>query len=101
MQTSSFEIPSSSIPAQMPTAQKLDWKQQKETQALARKKENDLKKCEEKIEQLEQKSAALDDEIAKPENATNAVKLQTLSKEKADLVAELEMLYAKWEELSE
>ncbi len=101
VQTSSFEIPSSSIPAQMPTAQKLDWKQQKETQALARKKENDLKKCEEKIEQLEQKSAALDDEIAKPENATNAVKLQTLSKEKADLVAELEMLYAKWEELSE
>ena len=38
-----------------PSAQKLDWKQQKEQQAIARKKENDLKKCEKRIEQLETK----------------------------------------------
>ena len=84
-----------------PSAQKLDWKQQKESQALARKKENDLKKCEARIEELESKGNALDEEMAKPENATNVSRLQELAKEKEKVEAELEELYAKWEELSE
>lgn len=84
-----------------PSAQKLDWKQQKETQAQARKKENDLKKCEARIEELEQKSASLDMEMAKPENATNSAKLQELTKEKETVCNELEQLYEKWETLSE
>lgn len=84
-----------------PSAQKLDWKQQKENQALARKKENDLKKCETKIEELELKNTALDEEMAKPENATNVAKLQELANEKETIESELENLYAKWEELSE
>ncbi len=83
------------------SAQKLDWKQQKENQALIRKRENDLKKCEEKIEALETRSAALDEEMAKPEIATNSVKLQEIATEKEGIEAELETLYAKWEELSE
>ncbi len=83
------------------STQKLDWKQQKETQAQARKKENDLKKCEARIEELEQKSASLDTEMAKPENATNSAKLQELSKEKETVCNELEELYEKWEALSE
>lgn len=89
------------VPANEPSAQKLDWKQQKETQAQARKRENDLKKCETRIEELEQKCASLDEEMAKPQNATNSVKLQELAKEKETLSAELETLYEKWEELSE
>lgn len=84
-----------------PSTQKLDWKQQKENQAQARKRENDLKKCETRIEELEQKCETLDAEMAKPENATNSAKLQELSKEKETLSAELETLYEKWEELSE
>lgn len=92
---------SSSTNAEEPSAQKLDWKQQKETQSLIRKRENDLKKCEEKIETLETKSAALDEEMAKPEIATNSAKLQEIAKEKEKLDAELETLYTKWEELSE
>ena len=87
--------------AEAPSPQKLDWKQQKETQALLRKKENDLKKCEEKIETLETKNAALDEEMAKPEIATNSAKLQEIAKEKEIVEAELETLYAKWEALSE
>lgn len=83
-----------------PSAQKLDWKQQKENQALMRKKENELKKCEEKIEKLEARNQELDDEMAKPENATNVAKLQEISKEKASIEAELEELYEKWDELS-
>lgn len=95
------DTPAANGKTEAPSTQKLDWKQQKETQALLRKKENDLKKCEEKIETLETKNAALDDEMAKPEIATNSAKLQEIAKEKAAVEAELETLYAKWEELSE
>ena len=84
-----------------PSAQKLDWKQQKEQQAIARKKENDLKKCEKRIEQLETKDKTLDKEMAKPENATNVAKLQELVKQKEEVTAELERLYEDWEKLSE
>jgi len=84
-----------------PSAQKLDWKQQKETQALIRKRENDLKKCEERIATLEAKNAALDTEMAKPEIATNSAKLQEIAQNKANIEAELEELYAKWEELAD
>ena len=91
----------SSVKTEQPSAQKLDWKQQKETQALLRKKENDLKKCEEKIETLEARSTALDEEMAKPEIATNSARLQEIAKEKEALGNELAALYAKWEELLE
>lgn len=84
-----------------PSAQKLDWKQQKESQALLRKRENDLKKCEARIEALETRNAALDEEMAKPEIATNSAKLQEIASEKATIETELEELYARWEELSE
>ena len=89
------------IKTQEPSAQKLDWKQQKEAQAILRKKENDLKKCEEKIDLLERKNVALDEEMTKPEIATNSVKLQEIAKEKETIETELEVLYAKWEALSE
>lgn len=84
-----------------PSAQKLDWKQQKENQALIRKRENDLKKCEDKIQALETKSAALDEEMAKPEIATNSVRLQEIAAEKEHIESELEELYSRWETLSE
>lgn len=89
------------VHAYEPSAQKLDWKQQKENQAQARKRENDLKKCETQIEALEKKCAALDEEMTKPENATNSARLQELSNEREMLSSELEALYEKWEELSE
>lgn len=94
-------VSETAVSAKEPSAQKLDWKQQKEIQAMARKKQNDLKKCEAQIEELENRCAALDEEIAKPENATNSVRLQELSDEKEKLSSELEALYEKWEELCE
>lgn len=84
-----------------PSTQKLEWQQKKEAQAIARKKENDLKRCEETIEKLEQKNAMLDEKMAKPENATSVAKLQEFAREKAQIETELEELYAKWETLSE
>jgi ATP-binding cassette subfamily F protein 3 len=79
---------------------KLDWKQQKENQAIARKRENDIKKCEARIEELETRGARLDEEISKPEIATNSVKLQEVVAERAKVENELAKLYDKWEELS-
>jgi ATP-binding cassette subfamily F protein 3 len=82
------------------TAVKLDWKQQKESQALARKRENDIKKCEARIEELENLGAKLDEEMTKPEVATNSVKLQEVATKRAKVDEELSELYEKWEELS-
>jgi ATP-binding cassette subfamily F protein 3 len=79
---------------------KLDWKQKKENQAIARKRENDIKKCEDRIEKLEVKGTELDEEMSKPEIATNSAKLQELAKQRADVDNELAELYEKWEELS-
>ncbi|MDO4469255.1 MAG: ABC-F family ATP-binding cassette domain-containing protein [Bacillota bacterium] len=83
------------------SAVKLDWKQQKEEQARLRKKENDLKKTEALIEELETRDSEIDEEMAKPEVATNVAECVRLSKEKAEIAQKLEELYEKWEELAE
>lgn len=78
---------------------KLDWQTQKELQAKQRKRENDLKKCEEEITALEEKNAMLDEQMSLPKNATNSAKLQEIAKEKEHLALQLEALYEKWETL--
>lgn len=78
----------------------LDYKAQKEAQAALRKKENELKKCEERIDTLETRNKELEELMADPKNATNSVKLQELSEEFNNNTSELEALYEKWEELS-
>ncbi len=80
---------------------KLDWKAQKEEQAKLRKKENDLKKCEERIAKLEDENSQIDSEMAKPEIATNSVKLQELANKQQANLDELEKLYEQWESLAE
>ena len=80
---------------------KLDWKAQKEEQARLRKKENDLKKCEEKIARLEARISEIDTEMSDPAIGTQVAKLQDLSKEQAACQEQLEKLYEQWEELAE
>ena len=80
---------------------KLDWKAQKEEQARLRKKENDLKKCEEKIAELEARSSEIDTEMSDPTIGTQVAKLQELSKEQTSCQEQLEKLYEQWEELAE
>lgn len=80
---------------------KEDWKQKKEAQAKARKRANDLKKCEEKISSLEEKLEELDRTMALPENAANSARLLELSKEQSEISGELNLLYEQWEELAE
>ncbi len=101
------DILSVSLPTAQQTASaadsesKADWKQQKEEQARLRKRENDLKKCEERIEKLENRKQELDEEMAKPDVATNVARLQEISKEQEGIEAELGALYEMWEELAE
>ena len=83
------------------SATKLDWKQQKEEQARIRKRENELKKTEKAIEELETRDAQIDEEMSDPQVATNVAKCVELSKEKAEIAEKLEELYEKWEELAQ
>ncbi len=80
---------------------KTDWKSQKEQQAALRKRENDLKKCEARIEALENRNAEIDELMASPDVCTDVAKLQELSREKEINDAELAGLYESWETLSE
>ena len=84
-----------------PNDLKLEWKAQKEEQARLRKKENDLKKCEEQIARLEARVSEIDTEMSDPAIGTQVAKLQELSKEQAACQEQLEKLYEQWEELAE
>ncbi len=80
---------------------KLDWKAQKEAQARLRKWQNDLKKTEESIHQLETRNTQIDDLLTQEEVYTDVGRLMELNKEKEELEEKLEALYAVWEELAE
>ena len=79
---------------------KLSWQQQKEEQARQRKRENELKKVEARIEELETRDKEIDETMILPDICTNVAECAKLSKEKAAITEELEGLYEKWEELA-
>ena len=79
----------------------VDIQQKKEEQARIRKRENELKKTEKAIEDLENRDKEIDEELAKQEIATDPSKCIPLSSEKAEIAQKLEVLYEKWEELAQ
>ena len=83
------------------TENKLDWKAQKEAQAQERKRQNDLKKVEARIAELEARDKEIDTEMEDPAVFTSMFKCQELSKEKDVNLTELEELYEQWEMLAE
>ena len=88
-------------PLEKMSSTKQDWQQKKEEQARIRKRENELKKTEKAIEELETRDKEIDEELAKPEVATDPSKCIPLSAEKAEIAEKLEELYEKWEELAQ
>ena len=80
---------------------KLTWQEQKEQQAKERKRQNELKKTEQRIEVLETRNEEIDELMTHEDVYSNSVKCQELSIEKADNETELEELYEKWEELAQ
>ena len=78
---------------------KLTWQQQKEEQARKRKQEAELKKTEQRIEELETRDKEIDETLVLPDVCTNVGRCAELSREKDKIQAELEELYEKWETL--
>lgn len=83
-----------------PSEGKLTWQQQKEEQARKRKQENELKKVEKRIEELETRDKEIDDTLILPDVCTNVGRCAELSREKDKIQQELEDLYEKWETLA-
>ncbi len=90
-------LPSSSAE----TAGKLTWQQQKEEQARIRKRQNELKKTEDRIHVLEVRDKEIDELMMQEEVFTNVAKCVELNKEKTAINEEMEQLYERWEELAE
>ncbi len=84
-----------------PSENKLDWQARKEQQARLRKKENDLKKCEEAIAGLEKELADIEAAMLQSDVVTNAVKLQELSCRQEEINNSLLSLYDRWEVLAD
>lgn len=80
---------------------KLSWQQKKEEQALLRKKQNELKKTEARIHELETRDSEIDALMEDEEVFTDVAKCIELSTEKAVIAEELEVLYEMWETLAE
>ena len=82
------------------TDKKADWQAQKAEQARIRKLENTLKKAEERIAELEDLIAGIDEECADSANATNSAKLGELTGRQNEYRSELEKCYEEWEQVS-
>lgn len=90
-----------SVPSETVSESKLSWQEQKEANARERKRQNDLKKTEERITRLEERDAEIDGMMTLEEIFTNSVRCQELADEKASIAEELEVLYEQWEQLSD
>lgn len=88
-------------PAEGSSGGKLSWQEQKEQQARERKRQNELKKTEERIAVLEERNAEIDELMTHEDVYSNSVKCQELALEKSGNEEELEELYEKWGELAE
>lgn len=86
---------------QSASSAQMDWKTRKEEQARLRKRENDLKKLETLISELETRDKEIDEEFNLPETGTDLPRCQELSHEKAEIAGQLEQLYDQWAELAE
>ncbi len=78
---------------------KLDWKAQKEMQAAARKRENEIAKLEALIEKLETRDKEIDELMASPEICNVSAKLMELQTEKDSIAEQLLEAMERWEEL--
>ncbi len=90
----------SAADAEESSSSKLTWQQQKEEQARRRKQENELRKTEARIEELENRDKEIDETLVLPDVCTNVGRCAELSREKEAILAELEELYEKWETLA-
>ncbi len=80
---------------------KKDWQAMKEEQAKQRKRQNDLKKTEEKIASIEEEINLLNEEMAKEEIYSSPSESLKIHEKQTKLNKELETLYELWDSLME
>ncbi len=80
---------------------KKDWQTMKEEQAKERKRQNDLKKTEDRISTIEEKINLLNEEMAKEEVYSSPAESLKIHKKQELLNKELETLYELWDSLME
>ncbi len=81
--------------------QQNDYKLRKELKSEYRKLQTAIKKCEEEIELSEEKSAALEEELSQPENASDYEKISALTTALNNVKEKLDFLLEEWEKLSQ
>ena len=96
----SASVPGAQADSEAASAGKLDWKQQKEEQARIRKRENDLKKTENEIFDLETRDQEIDELLTREEIYTSTAECLKLHQEKEAIHKRLELLYEAWESLA-
>ncbi len=101
VQAAAFQAAGTGSASDSSATGKMDWKSQKEEQARLRKRQNELKKTEDKIHELETRDGEIDELLSQEEVYTDVSRLMELNKEKEAIQEELETLYEKWEELAE
>ncbi len=77
------------------------WESQKEESARQKKLKNQIVRLEDEIAGLEERLGEIDSVYAKPEIATDPVRLSQLHDEQSQILDKLDSLYCEWEELSE
>lgn len=81
--------------------QQNDYKLRKELKSEYRKLQTALKKCEEEIENAEEKSASLENELSQPENVSDYEKISSLTTDLNNAKERLDCLLEEWEKLSQ
>ena len=98
--TAANNVAAGSASGNAPSEAKLDWKAQKEMQAAARKRENEIAKLEALIEKLENRDKEIDEMMASPEYCNVSAKLMELQTEKDEISEKLLEAMERWEELA-
>lgn len=93
--------PSGSVAVANDSDGKKDWQAMKEEQAKERKRQNDLKKTEDKIALIEAEIESLNEEMAKEEVYSSPAETLRIHKKQTALNKELEELYELWDSLME
>ncbi len=82
-----------------PTENALSWAEQKAEAARIRKQQNDIKRIEDEIERNEKRSSEISSLMSDPQISTDAIRLNELSIEQAELEKKNEELMEQWEAL--
>ena len=83
------------------SASALSYQEQKQQKALERKRQNDLAKVEQRIDEIEQRINMLDEMMADEAICTDVTRLMEISQEKEKLDGQLLTLMEQWETLSQ